>query len=339
MRPDYAEGSDMHRFRAGAAVSGAFLALFMLAGLSSAASPVDMRGSWACVTSSGSSKYPQTVTITSEDFTTGRIAGKDFGGGLTFQVTGTVTGNSFTMAIASSTYKSNVKGTITGVLPHLAFTSSFADSNHATGSFTGKMTAAAVPPVSSAPAVSAGPVETPAPAGVAADAPVASDAAIGPVATTDPGAAGPITPPETPPGDSNPLPTLLELALAAAVLAGLGAAALGLVPGVPGIVGSFGDSGSSGHLEAQTPAQIAGDPQLQCSPSVYMQAGVALPSQHSPPQNAVGQAVTAQQQAAQTVVGTNLQNAVGQAVTTQQQAARAAQAAAVNPTLGETPTP
>ena len=52
-----------------------------LHGSSSAASPVDMRGSWACVSTVGSTRYPQTVKITSESFTTGRIAGLALAGG------------------------------------------------------------------------------------------------------------------------------------------------------------------------------------------------------------------------------------------------------------------
>ena len=293
----------MHRFRA-TAIPGAILALLILAGSGRAASPVDLRGSWACVAAVGSTRYAQTVTITSED-AAGRFAGSDVGGGLTFTVSGTVTGSGFTMIITGGGYTSRARGSVSGTLPHLAFTGTFADSNHATGSFTGKMTAAAVPTVSPAPAVSAGPVETPAPADVATDAPVAADAAIGPVATIDVGAAGPITPPETPPGDSNPLPLPLEIALAAAVIAGLGAAALGLVPGVPGIAGS---SGAVSDAQASRQAAQA-------------------------------------RQDAQTVVGTNLQNAVGDAVQASRQAAQDAQAAqagqpaAINPTPGETPAP
>ena len=243
----------LSRARACSAVAGAFLALLVLAGSSSAASPVDMRGSWACVSTVGSTRYPQTVRITSENFTTGQITGTDLGGGVTYGVSGTVTGNRFTMHISGGGYSSTVNGTVTGVLPHLSFTSSFSDSNHTTGSFTGQMTAAVATPGPSAAASAAAespiatapgtlPAETPAPTDVASSAPTADPGASNDVALLGPGdsagaaTAGPAMPSETPtPSDSNPFPLPLELAVAAALAAGLGAAALGLIPGVPGI--------------------------------------------------------------------------------------------------------
>ena len=146
------------RTRASGTVAG-FLALFVLAGSTIAADPVDMRGSWACVASVGSTRYPQTIKITSENFTTGRIAGTDVGGGMTFRVTGTVTGNRFTMVVSKSGYTSRSSGTVRGTLPHLSFSGSFSDSNNARGPFTCKMTKAVATPKPSAAA--SAPAKTP----------------------------------------------------------------------------------------------------------------------------------------------------------------------------------
>ena len=280
------------RAQAFGAVAGVLLALLVVAGSSSAVGPVDMRGSWACVAEVGSARYPQTITITSQSFTTGRIVGTDVGGGMTFNVTGTVTGNRFAMVVSRSGYTSKSSGKVGGVSPRLSFSGSFTDSNRARGSFSCKMTSAVATPKPSAVASSAPAqtpsatvlvtlptekpvVETPAPTDAAPTAtPQASNAAaLGPEVSPDAGGAGPVIPPETPPpSGSDPLPIILGLG-ALTLIGGLLAAALGLVPGVPGMVGSSGAAPAPGVQQAvdQTLQAAQADSMLKIQTDVASQ--------------------------------------------------------------------
>ncbi|HYO41832.1 MAG TPA: hypothetical protein VES19_01430 [Candidatus Limnocylindrales bacterium] len=359
------------RARPGGAVAGAFLALLVLAGPSSAADPVDMRGTWACVATVGSARYPQTIRIKSENFTTGRISGTDVGGGMTFDVSGTVTGNRFAIVVSRSGYSSRSSGTVGGVLPHLSFSGSFRDSNGARGPFSCKMTKAVAKPKPSAAASSAPartpippatlpvatvpaatlpaatlpastPVtETPAATDVASLAPTAEPEASSGIAVLEPGAspdggdAGPVAPSEaTPSSDSNPL--LLPLVLAAlGLIGGLGAAAFGLIPGVPGIGGSSG--AASGLAVTQ-----AVDQTLQAAEAGAMldlQTGVANDVASS---LRIQQAVDHTLQAAEAGAMLDLQTDVASSFRIQQavdQTLQAAEAGAIDPGFGGAPAP
>jgi hypothetical protein len=251
----------LSRARACRAVAAAILALVVLAGSVSAAAQVDMRGSWACVASVGSIRYPQTIGITSEDFTTGRIVGTDVGGGTTYTVSGTVAGNRFTMVISNIGYTSTASGTVGGVLPNLSFTGSFSDSNLSSGSFSGSMTASAALPGPTGAAAS-GPAGTP----------IGTPSGTLPAESPAPGGV-PSSAATTPPSDPNPLPLPLELALAA-LIGGLGAAALGLIPGVPGIGGSPEAASGSGEVEALD--QVAQDGGPSAAPGTIMHASEAV---------------------------------------------------------------
>jgi hypothetical protein len=266
--------------RACSAVAGAILALAVLAGSVSAVAQVDMRGLWACVASVGSTRYPQTIDITSEDFTTGQIAGTDVGGGMTFTVSGTVVGNRFTMVISNTGYSSTALGTVGGVIPNLSFTGSFSDSNHSGGPFTGSMTASAALPGPTGAAASA-PSETPSSAASAGPGATNGIAFLAPGASAGLGNGGPASSAATaPPSDPNPLPLPLELALAA-LIAGLGAAALGLIPGVPGIGGSSG--AAPGPHEVQALDEIAQSSEFSAAPGTYMHVPDAISNDPSRP--------------------------------------------------------
>jgi hypothetical protein len=115
---------------------------FGLAGCGSTAKePFDIRGTWDMIAIAGTSQYPQTMQITSEDFTTGAVAGTDVGAGLSFTVVGRVSGSDVTFTTANAGYTSHSKGTVgpigSTMLPGntLRMSGTFTDSNQTSGTF------------------------------------------------------------------------------------------------------------------------------------------------------------------------------------------------------------
>ena len=83
-------------------------------------------------------QYPQTMHVTTEDASSGTWSGDDVGAGLTFTVTGTLSGHDFTSVTTGNGYTSNAKGTITQSGSSWAMSGTFTDSNHRSGTFTAK---------------------------------------------------------------------------------------------------------------------------------------------------------------------------------------------------------
>ena len=79
---------------------------------STASQPLDIRGTWDMVAIAGTSQYPQTMHITSEDFTTGAVTGTDVGAGLTFTVVGTISGGDVTFTTTNAGYTSHSKAAV-----------------------------------------------------------------------------------------------------------------------------------------------------------------------------------------------------------------------------------
>jgi hypothetical protein len=198
-----------------------------------AAQPIaDLRGEWAASATVGTTTYPQTLHITSEDFTTGQIGGIDVGAdGATFTLVGQISGATVTMTISNASYQSNTTAAIIGTAPSLHLSGTFSDTNHSNGTFSANLSIQAT---ITAPA-SAGSTATPATATISA--------------TADGQAATVTNPPPVDSGPANDLP-LIALGVAAVLLLGLGvAAATGLVPGA-GLGGSATGSGG-GQADAQ----------------------------------------------------------------------------------------
>lgn len=80
--------------------------------------------------------YPQTMDITTEDRSTGALAGTDVGAGQTFTVTGTVSSTGTTFKTTGGGYTSNSTAKISGSGVALTMTGQFTDSNHTSGTFT-----------------------------------------------------------------------------------------------------------------------------------------------------------------------------------------------------------
>ncbi len=106
--------------------------------LALADTPMDVRGDWPSVGRVGAASYPQTYHITNEDFTTGAFSGTDVGGGLTFAVTGRVSGNRVTMTVTAAviSYTSRSVGTIVVTDSGRSMAGTFTDSNGASGTYT-----------------------------------------------------------------------------------------------------------------------------------------------------------------------------------------------------------
>jgi hypothetical protein len=217
----------------GLAILVAALSLCLAARATAAQPTADLRGDWEAVATVGSTTYQQTLHITSQDFTTGQIAGTDVGAdGATFTLVGMVSGTTVTMTISSASYQSNTTAVIIATGPSLRLSGTFTDTNHSSGTFTAS---SSIPATISPPASAVSTVTL-------ATATISATAA-GQVATVA----------NTPPADSGPaneLP-LIAIGLAAVLLAGLGvAAATGLVPGI-GLGGSATGSGA-GQADAST---------------------------------------------------------------------------------------
>ncbi len=79
-----------------AGIAGLGFALVSVATAASASTTIDVRGSWSEIATSQGAQYPQTVTWTTENFSTGALTGTDVGGGATFTMTGTISGSKIT---------------------------------------------------------------------------------------------------------------------------------------------------------------------------------------------------------------------------------------------------
>ena len=108
---------------------------------STSAKPIDIRGTWDMVAIAGTSRYPQTMQITSEDFITGALAGTDDGAGLTFKVVGSISGANATFTTTNAGYTSHSKATVSGSAGTLTMAGTFTDSNKTSGTFTAQRTA------------------------------------------------------------------------------------------------------------------------------------------------------------------------------------------------------
>ncbi len=125
-----------------AAVAGlgfALVTVVTVATAASASTTLDVRGSWAQVATTGGASYPQTVTWTTENFSTGAVTGTDVGGGATFTETGTLKGSNITTHLVEvgASYTSDSVGVIKNVGGKLTWSGTFTDSaGHQGGTFT-----------------------------------------------------------------------------------------------------------------------------------------------------------------------------------------------------------
>ena len=119
-----------------------FALVTVVAGASSASASttIDMRGSWAQVATTQGANYPQTVTWTTENFSTGALTGTDVGGGATFTETGTISGSKITthlVEVGDPSYTSDSVGIIDNAHNQRTWSGTFTDSaGHQDGTFT-----------------------------------------------------------------------------------------------------------------------------------------------------------------------------------------------------------
>ena len=92
------------------------------------------------VPTSQGAQYPQTVTWTTENFSTGALTGTDVGGGATFTMTGTISGSKITTHLVEDgvpSYTSDSVGIIDNAHNQLTWSGTFTDSaGHEDGTFT-----------------------------------------------------------------------------------------------------------------------------------------------------------------------------------------------------------
>ena len=230
--------TQLARIIGGLGILFAVLGFGLVAQVAAAGTPPDLRGDWAASTKSGTSTYPQTLHITSENFATGQISGTDTSpDGTSFVLTGQISGTSVTLSISNTSYQSTTHATIAGVAPALTLSGSFTDSDKRSGTLTASLTT----PAAISPPTSAAASDTPAPGATLA----ASGATVAAIATN--------TSPADP-GSPNELP-LVALGAVALLAAGLGVAAYaGLVPGIGGAASGSGagEVGSGGGSSQQT---------------------------------------------------------------------------------------
>ncbi len=128
----------------------AVLVAFVLVVGSASAAERDIRGTWICCTNPTGGAGNSTTLITSEDLNSGQWSGWGYGGGFTWPVSGTLTGNQFTATIPFynelTTYSAQYNGTITG--KRMAAT--WSDNRGQGGTWTATEAAAPPPPVAGA---------------------------------------------------------------------------------------------------------------------------------------------------------------------------------------------
>jgi hypothetical protein len=123
-----------------AGIAGLGFALVAGATAASASTAIDVRGSWAEIATSQGAQYPQTVTWTGEDFSTGAIVGTDVGGGATFTITGKIIGTRIITHLVEDGVPSYTSDSV-GIIDHahnvLTWSGTFTDSaGHEDGTFT-----------------------------------------------------------------------------------------------------------------------------------------------------------------------------------------------------------
>ncbi len=97
---------------------------------------VDIRGTWPMECVVGTDRFPQTLRILTQDAVSGAVEGDDVGGGMTFTVTGTVTGDSVVLEIVlvGGSYVSDHEMLVSGSGVNLSMVGPFSDSNGSAGS-------------------------------------------------------------------------------------------------------------------------------------------------------------------------------------------------------------
>jgi hypothetical protein len=122
----------------------ALVSVVTAATAASASTTIDVRGSWAEIATSQGANYPQTVTWTTEDFSTGALTGTDAGAGATFTMTGTISGSKITTHLVEDgvpSYTSDSVGIIDNAHNQLTWSGTFTDSaGHEDGTFTATFT-------------------------------------------------------------------------------------------------------------------------------------------------------------------------------------------------------
>ena len=102
---------------------------------------LDIRGSWDEISVAGDTQYPQTLHLTSEDFSSGAVAGTDVATDRSFTVVGTISGADLTLTISGNGYTASSKAKVSGTGLALKMTGTFTDSNQTSGTFTATRTA------------------------------------------------------------------------------------------------------------------------------------------------------------------------------------------------------
>jgi hypothetical protein len=131
---------------AAAALAGA--GILWTATQASASTTIDIRGSWALVSSTEGATYPQTVTFTTENFSSGALTGTD--GPET--VTGTISGSTVKTHGVQPGYTWDSVGTVTKSGSTWTWSGTFTDSvGHPNGTFTATLTTPATGGSTAAP--------------------------------------------------------------------------------------------------------------------------------------------------------------------------------------------
>ena len=114
-------------------------------GVASGSTTHDLRGTFAIDVCPGQvsgtctvNNYPQTWTIASIDLSSGALSGSGSGGGQSFTIAGTASGDSLTLTTTEPTYNAHVTATISA--DSNSFTGTYTDSNNGAGVVTGTRT-------------------------------------------------------------------------------------------------------------------------------------------------------------------------------------------------------
>jgi hypothetical protein len=111
-------------------------------GTASASTTHDIRGTYVIDVCPGAvsgtctvNNFPQTWTITSVDLGTGAVSGSGSGGGQSFTIAGTASGDTLDLTATEPAYNSHTTATISA--DSNSFTGTYTDSNHGSGTVTG----------------------------------------------------------------------------------------------------------------------------------------------------------------------------------------------------------
>jgi hypothetical protein len=103
---------------------------------------LDIRGSWDMVAVADAIRYPQTLHVADENFSTGTFAGTDVGPDQTYTLKGSISGADAIFTTTGGGYTSNATAKVSGSGIALTMAGSFTDSNQKSGIFTATRTAA-----------------------------------------------------------------------------------------------------------------------------------------------------------------------------------------------------